>query len=112
MGDVAYDTESVTCLDCFGAEWGEPLVRHRAGLKVADVVRRVVHELRVPDATLVRLLEPFELRLGEVEPFDVHHDGRLPRSVRRFKIGSSEGEASPWFATISSTQARRSRWCL
>jgi len=54
-----------------------------------------VHELRVPDAALVRLLEPFELRLEEVEPFDVHYNGRLPAGMRRFEIGSRERAAQP-----------------
>ena len=63
MRDVAYESKPMTCSDRFGAEWGEPIMRHRTGLKVADVVRRVMHELRVPDAALVRLLEPFKLHL-------------------------------------------------
>jgi len=70
-------------------------MRHNPGLKVADVVRGVVHELRVPDAAVVRLLEPFQLHLKEVEPFDVHHDGRLPSAVRCLYISSSEGASEP-----------------
>ena len=63
-------------------------MRHRARLKISDVVRRVVHELRVPDAALVRLLEPLEFHLEEVESFDVHYDGRLPGGMRCLEIGS------------------------
>ena len=44
-------------------------------------VRRVVQQLNVPDAALMRLLEPFELALKEVEPFHVTHDRGLPRSM-------------------------------
>ena len=62
-------------------------MRHHAGLKVADVVGRVVHELNVPDAALMRLLEPLELALKEVEPFNVTHDRGLPRCMRGLQIG-------------------------
>src|SRR6516162_9424357 len=54
-----------------------------------------MHELRVPDAALVCLLEALELHLKEVESFDVHYDGRLPGSMRRLEIGSSESAAQP-----------------
>ena len=93
MRDVAYDTEPVTCLDRLGAKGSEPFVGHCAGLEVANVVRRIVHELSVPHTALLRLLEAFELHLEEVEPFDVHHDGRLPRFVRRLQIGGGKRTA-------------------
>src|SRR4029077_18234962 len=42
-----------------------------AGLEVADVVRRVMHQLHMPDATLMSLLQPFELLLEKVEPLHI-----------------------------------------
>ena len=56
-------------------------MRDDASLEVADVVGRVVNELNVPDATLMRLLEPLEFSLEEVEPFYVTYDGGLPRCM-------------------------------
>src|SRR5947209_20332067 len=85
----------MTCPDRLGTEWREPIVRYRAGLKVSNVVWRVVHELRVADASLMRLLEPLELHLKEIQPFDVHHNGRLRRGMRRREIGSGEGAPQP-----------------
>jgi hypothetical protein len=68
-------------------------VRHRARLKISDVVWRAVLELRVPHAALVRLLEALELHIEEVETFDVYYDSRLPRGMRRLEIGSGESAA-------------------
>ena len=42
-----------------------------AGLEIANIVGCVVHELYVPNAALMRLLEAFELRLEKVEPFHI-----------------------------------------
>jgi hypothetical protein len=44
-------------------------------------------ELHVPDAALMRFLEPLELHLQEVEPFHVTHDRGLPCRMGRFEIG-------------------------
>src|SRR6266481_9221280 len=41
----------------------------------------------MPDAALMRLLEPLELSLEEVEPFHVAHDRRLPRCMCGLEIG-------------------------
>ena len=65
-------------------------MRDDASLEVADVVGRIVHELNVPDAALVRLLKPLELSLEEVEPLHVTHDRGLPRGVRGHEIGRRE----------------------
>jgi hypothetical protein len=91
--DVADETEAVTGVDYLGAEWGEPVVRDHAGLEIADVVGRVVHELQVPDATLMRFLEPFELGLQKVQPFHVGDDRGLSRLMGGFEIGSAKGAA-------------------
>jgi hypothetical protein len=54
-------SNSVTGADHLGAKRGESLMRDRTCLEVADVVRCVVYELHVPNATLVRFLEPLVL---------------------------------------------------
>ena len=87
MRDVADKSEPVAGADHFGPVRGEPLMRDDTSLEVADVVGRVVHELNVSDATLMRLLEPLELSLEEVEPFHVTHDGGLPGCMRGLEIG-------------------------
>ena len=56
-------------------------MRDDASLEVANVVGRVVHELNVPDAALMRLLEPLKLSLKKVEPFHVTHDRGLTRRM-------------------------------
>src|SRR5450759_1060771 len=61
-----------------------------AGLEVANIVRRVVHELDVPDAALMRLFEPLQLSLEEIEPFNVAHDRGLPRRMRSLQIGGGK----------------------
>ena len=66
-----------------------------ASLEIANLVRRVMHELCMPHTALVCLFEPFELHFEEVEPFDVHDYGRLPDRVCRLDIGSSESAAQP-----------------
>jgi hypothetical protein len=68
-------------------------VHHGARLKISNVVRCVVHELRVPDAALVRLLKALELHLEEVEPFHVGHDRRLPCLMRGFEFVRGHGAA-------------------
>ena len=70
-------------------------MRDGAGLEVADVVGRVVHELHVPDAALVRFLEALELLLEEIEAFDVLHDGRLAGGMSRGEIGGVERAREP-----------------
>jgi hypothetical protein len=62
-------------------------MRDDASLEVADIVGRVVHKLNMPDAALMRLFEPLELSLQEVEPFHVSHDGRLPGCMCGLEIG-------------------------
>jgi hypothetical protein len=51
------------------------------------IVRRVVHELHVPDAALMRFLKPLKLRLEEVEPFHITHDCGLPCFMCRRDVG-------------------------
>src|SRR6266403_5865857 len=65
-------------------------MRDDAGLEVAEVVGRVMHELNVPDAARMRLFEPLELALEEVEPLDVADDRGLARFVRSLEIGGVE----------------------
>ena len=62
-----------------------------AGLEIANVVGRVVHELNVPDAELVCLLKPFELCLQKVEPLYVGDDRGLSGFVSGFEIGRAKG---------------------
>jgi hypothetical protein len=40
------------------------------------------------DAALMRLLQPVELLVEEVEPLDFGDDRRLSSLVRRFEVGS------------------------
>jgi len=47
----------------------------------------VMHELHMPDAPPMRLLEPFQLAVEEIEPLYVGYDCRVSRLVRRFEIG-------------------------
>jgi hypothetical protein len=61
----------------------------RTGLEIADVVARVVHQLHMPDAALMSVLQPFEFQLQEVEPLHIGDDRRLSRFVRGFEIGSA-----------------------
>jgi len=63
-----------------GAERSEPVVRDGAGLEIAEVVRRVVHELHRPHATLVRFLESLE---GVLADRLQHPEARLAPRVRR-----------------------------
>ena len=63
MRYVADEPDPMTGLDHLGTEWGEPLVRNAPRLKVSNVVGRVVHELDMPDAALMSLLEPLKLLL-------------------------------------------------
>ena len=80
-----------------------------AGLEIANVVRRVMHELQVPDAALMRFLKSFEFGLQKVEPFHVSDDRGLSRFVGGFEIGRGKRAAQARRATISSIQARRPR---
>src|SRR5215468_289038 len=68
-------------------------MRDCAGLEIADVVWRVMHELRMPDAPPMRLLEAFEFPLEKIEPLHISDDRRLSRLVRRFEIGSIQPTA-------------------
>ena len=91
--DVADKPEPVAGADRLGAEFGQALVRDRAGLEIADIVRRVVHELHVPDAAPVRFFEPFELAVEKIQPLDIGDDRRLARLVRRVEIGRAQRPA-------------------
>jgi hypothetical protein len=93
MCDVADKTKPMQCPDRVRPEWGKAVMRHHADLEVADIVRRVMHKLGVPDTAFVGFLKPFEFHFQEVEPFDIHHDRRLPSPVRRVQIRGSECSA-------------------
>jgi hypothetical protein len=93
MRDVAYESEPVTRLDRFCSEWGEPIVGYCTGLKIADVVRCIVDELRVPYAALVRFLQSLKLSFQEVKPFYIHHNRWLTGGMRRSYIVSSKHAA-------------------
>src|SRR6266851_4738800 len=80
VGPIARDPSTAVC-------------DNSSGLVVADVVRRVVHELHVPDAVPVRFLQPFKLLFKEVEPLHIGDDCRLSRLVRRFQIGGAQRAA-------------------
>src|SRR5204863_7319710 len=97
MRDVHHDAETIARTDHVRAKGREAVVNDGAGLEIADVVRRVVHELHGPDAAAVRLLEPLELELEEVEPLDVQNDGRLPGGMRGLQIcdGQDAADAVP-----------------
>ena len=68
-------------------------MRDRAGLEVADVVRRVMHQLHMPDAAPVRFLQALELPIEEVEPFHIGDDRWLSRLVRHLEVGRGERPA-------------------
>src|SRR5215471_7496165 len=77
--DIADKAEPIAGADHLGAELGETLMRDCAGLEIADVVWRVMHELRMPDAPPMRLLEAFEFPLEKIEPLHISDDRRLSR---------------------------------
>ena len=83
----------MTGADHLGAELGQTLMRDGAGLEIADIVRRVVHELHVPYAALMRFFEPFEFAVEKIEPLDIGDDRRFARSVRRVEIGRAQRPA-------------------
>src|SRR5438270_9571908 len=68
-------------------------MRDGARLEIANIVRGVVHELHVPDAALMRLFEPLELRLEKVESFNVTHNRGLPCFMCSLEIGRGKGSA-------------------
>src|ERR1700730_17817203 len=61
-----------------------------AGLEVADVVWRVMHQLQVPDAALMCFLKSLKLPVEEVEPFHVGDDRGLSRLMGRLEIGRAK----------------------
>ncbi len=64
------------------------------GLEIADVVEASpMHELEVAQPALVRLLEPFELAVEEIEPFRIADDRRIARLVRGFEVGGGKRAA-------------------
>src|SRR5436305_849198 len=81
--DIADHSELVTSPDRLCTEGGKPVMGNRAGLKVSDVVWRIVYELSMPDSPLVRFLKPLELRLEEIEPLYIRNNGRLSGGMRR-----------------------------
>ena len=95
--DVADQPETMAGADRLGAEFGEAPMRDRAGLEIADVVRRVVHELHMPYAAPVRLFEPFEPAVEKIQPLDIGDDRRLSRLVRRVEIGRAQRPAHAVF---------------
>jgi hypothetical protein len=56
--DIADKAEPVTGADHFGAELGETMMGDGTRLEIADVVRRVMDQLHVPDATSAGLSWP------------------------------------------------------
>ena len=110
--DIADETEPVTGGNHLGAECGEPPMGDGASLEIADVVGRVMHKLQMPDAALMRFLQPFELAVEEVETFHVSDDRGLPALCAASRSAVQSARRTPWLATSSSIQARRSRWCL
>jgi hypothetical protein len=96
--DVADEAEPMTNLDHFRAERGQAPMGDGAGLEVADVVGRVVHELQMSDAALMRFLQPLEPAVEKIEPFDVGDECRLCRLVRRDKVGGAKRPAHPVMA--------------
>src|SRR5258708_12470137 len=81
MRDIADEAEPVAGTDHFGAERGETPMGYGAGLEVADVVGRVVHELQMPNAALMRFLQPLELAVEKVDPFPIPPHPRLPTFI-------------------------------
>jgi hypothetical protein len=81
--DVADETQPVTRADHLGAERGESLVNDGAGLEIADIVRRVVHELEMPDAAVDEL--PRVVRAGSQQT----HRWRQVDSNHRSRVGKS-----------------------
>jgi len=65
------------------------------GLEIADLVRRVMHELHMADTPPMRLLEAFEFPFEKVEALDICDNRRLSRPVRRFEIGGIQRAAHP-----------------
>src|SRR5439155_23128700 len=95
MREIADKANPVTGADHLGTELGEPFMRDRAGLEVANVVGRIVYELNMADAALVRLLQSLEFHFQKVEPLYIGKDCRLARLVRSRKILGSKGAAQP-----------------
>ena len=93
--DITDKAEPVTGADHFGPEIGETLIGDCTGLEIPDVVRRVVHELHMPDTPPMRLLQPFEFPLEKVETLDIGNNRRLPCPVRRFKIAAFSARRTP-----------------
>jgi len=90
---IADEAQPITGADHFGAEFSQPIMGDGARLEIADVVGRVMHELHVPDAPPMRLLQPFQLPLEKVEPLHIGNNRRLSRQVRGFEIGGIQRAA-------------------
>jgi hypothetical protein len=93
VGDIAEEAKPITGADHFGAEFGKALMGDGTRLEIADVVRRVMHELHMPDAPPMHFLEAFEFPLEKIEPLHIRDDRRLSRLVRRFEIGGIQRAA-------------------
>ena len=98
VGDVDDDAEAVARANDVRTERRQSVVSHRAGLKVADVVRRVVHELHRAHAATVRFLQTLELLLQEVESLDVDDDRRLAGRVCGTQIADGQRAAHAMLA--------------
>jgi hypothetical protein len=66
--DIADKAEPMARADHLGAEFGEAVMGDRPGLKVADIVGRVVDELQVPQTALMRFFQPLEFAFEKVQP--------------------------------------------
>ena len=65
------------------------------GLEIADLVRRVMHELHMADTRRCASCEAFEFPFEKVEALDICDNRRLSRPVRRFEIGGIQRAAHP-----------------
>jgi len=92
--DIADKTQPVAGADHLGAEYGEPLMGDGTGLKVADVVWRVMNQLQVAQPESMRFLQPLELAVEEIEPFDIPDNRRCAGLVRGFEVGGTQRPAN------------------
>src|SRR5205814_10690869 len=98
MRDIADKAKPMAGSDHLGAEFGQPVMRDGAGLKIADIVGGVMDELQVSQTALVCFLQPLQLAIEKIEPFDIRNYRWLARSVRLLQIGCAKG---PAHATVS-----------
>src|SRR5207248_10289498 len=91
--DIADKAEPMAGPDHLGAEFGEAVMRDGAGLEIANVVRGIMDELQVPQTALVRFLQPLQLAIEKIEPFNIPNYRWLARSMRFLQIGCAKGPA-------------------